>query len=212
MRTACFDLDGTIIDGDSFRLFIGYLVRTRRIGRRWVPVLAAVYALRRSRLISLLRAKELMLRPLAGSSRRHLDEIGDAFFESELRPRLRSGMVASIREHQQNGDRVIIATSAPDVYLNSIARFLGVTDAWGTRLVFDAGVFTGHLGPHLFGSAKVASLREAIGDRAENSVTFCYADHHSDLPLLEVADHAFAVAPTRRLRDLARERGWPILD
>jgi HAD superfamily hydrolase (TIGR01490 family) len=207
---ACFDLDGTLIKGDSFALFVRYVIGRRLISLRCALKAVLALVLRKLRVISLVSAKEMCLSGLKGARKSELSEIADSFVRERLRNSFRSEVVSRLKQHQALKDRVIILTSTPDLYLSAVARLLEVSEACGSEVVFDDGRFTGAIGTHLFGAAKLEKLREMI-PCPDTEVTV-YSDHHSDLELIQFATNPVVVYPTPSLRHLATTRGWPILD
>jgi phosphatidylglycerophosphatase C len=203
---ACFDVDGTLVAGDSFRLFLAFLVRRRLIGVGGIASVAAAAALRKGHVISLAEAKERSLKGLAGRTESELDSLADDFVATRLRASIRRDIVKRLWAHRSAGDRVVLMTSAPDVYLRSFAAAIGAAESYGTRLEFDRSRFTGRLHTHLFGESKVQKLIEILGEQPRE--LFVYSDHHSDLPLLEAATHPFVVSPTPSLLRIAQSRGW----
>jgi phosphoserine phosphatase len=102
--------------------------------------------------------------------------------------------------------------------VDRIADSLGFDRGIGTVIEDDDGVLTGSIVPPMcYGDGKLERLSAELGwpdasCRSGVTTSFAYADSMSDLPLLEAVDAPFAVAPDRKLRKLAGERNWPILD
>lgn len=114
------------------------------------------------------------------------------------------------------GERVVIATASHRFYVEPIAAALGVTYVIATGSVWDGDQLTPEIpGENCYGAAKCAMVEiwfENIDlDRATVHVRF-YSDHISDLPTFDWADEPIAVHPSPKLRAVAVQRGWPILD
>jgi HAD superfamily hydrolase (TIGR01490 family) len=126
-----------------------------------------------------------------------------------------------VQQHQCAGDTVVIVTATNEFVTRPISRALGVTELIAVELERDlapggTGWFTGVIrGVPSFREGKVARVEQWLQSRglAWNSVhTTFYSDSMNDLPLLEKATVPIATNPDARLRALARERGWRILD
>jgi HAD superfamily hydrolase (TIGR01490 family) len=114
------------------------------------------------------------------------------------------------------GERVAIATASHRFYVEPIAAALGVTYVIATGSVWDGNWLTPEIpGENCYGPAKLRMVENWFSnsdlDRNNVQVRF-YSDHVSDLPTFEWADEPIAIHPSPKLRAVAAERGWPILD
>jgi HAD superfamily hydrolase (TIGR01490 family) len=139
------------------------------------------------------------------------------FMREWIQPRLRPVAQGLVRDHQQQGDTVAIVTATNELVTRPIAQAFGVEELIAVELERDAaGWITGEI-------AGVPSMREGKVVRVTHWLqrrgldwldveTTFYSDSLNDLPLLERVDHPVATNPDARLRTLALERGWRILD
>jgi HAD superfamily hydrolase (TIGR01490 family) len=114
------------------------------------------------------------------------------------------------------GQCVVIATASHRFYVEPIAAALGVTYVIATGSVWDADQLTPQIpGENCYGAAKRAMVERWFADqdldRDSVHVRF-YSDHISDLPTFDWADEPIAVHPSPKLRVVAMQRKWPILD
>ena len=122
-----------------------------------------------------------------------------------------------VQGHQKAGDTVAIVTATNEFVTRPIATAFGVQELIAIDLVRDSqGEFTGDIaGTPSFREGKVTRVEAWLA--AQNlgwhdvETTF-YSDSMNDLPLLEKATHPVATNPDERLRVLAKERGWRILE
>jgi HAD superfamily hydrolase (TIGR01490 family) len=141
----------------------------------------------------------------------------DLFMEKVIRPALREEALSLVRRHQDAGEQVVIVTATNEFVTAPIARAFGVDELIAVQLERGPdGWITGEI-------AGVPSMREGKVERVAQwlairglgwcdvHVTF-YSDSTNDLPLLEAVDHPVATNPDDRLRAIAGERGWRILD
>ncbi len=134
-----------------------------------------------------------------------------------IAPVIRPQALDLVRRHQQAGDEVLIITATNEFVTRPIADAFGVPLLIAVELERDdRGWITGDIkGIPSFREGKVqrfgAWLAERRLQRHEAEVTF-YSDSINDLPLMDNADHPVATNPDDRLRALAQERGWRVLD
>ncbi len=139
------------------------------------------------------------------------------FMREVVQPNLLQQALALVRQHQQAGDEVVIVTATNEFITRPIARAFGVPELIAVELERDAGGWiTGEIrGVPSARAGKVTRVARwlAAGGRgwADVDTTF-YSDSLNDLPLLEQVDHPVATNPDDRLRALAQQRGWRILD
>ncbi len=139
------------------------------------------------------------------------------FMRTVIEPNLREEARALLRSHQEAGDTVVIVTATNDFVTRPIATALGVDELIAVRLARDAsGWITGEIeGVPSTREGKVVRMEEWLAARSLdwNAVTTTfYTDSLNDLALLERVNNPVATNPDERLRAIAIERGWPILD
>jgi HAD superfamily hydrolase (TIGR01490 family) len=118
-----------------------------------------------------------------------------------------------LAQRKTSGRQVVLATSSLDVIVRPLAEELGVDEVLAASFELAGDRFTGRLGgPPLFGVKKMRAVLEYIRQHGltPDRCAF-FSDSITDLPLLEVVGEPVAVNPDRRLRAVARRRGWRIL-
>jgi len=141
----------------------------------------------------------------------------EQFMREVITPAITPQALDLIRQHQAAGDEVLIVTATNEFVTTPIAQALGVPQLLAVQLVRDAsGWYTGEIaGEATMREGKVRRMARWLAERglAWDAVesTF-YSDSTNDLPLLETVNHPVATNPDARLRAIAQERGWPILD
>jgi HAD superfamily hydrolase (TIGR01490 family) len=139
------------------------------------------------------------------------------FMREWIAPALRTAALDLVRGHQQQGDTVAIVTATNELVTRPIAAVFGVPELIAVELERDAaGWITGEIaGVPSMREGKVVRVQQWLAGRGldwlDVETTF-YSDSMNDLPLLERVDHPVATNPDARLRTLALERGWRILD
>jgi HAD superfamily hydrolase (TIGR01490 family) len=143
------------------------------------------------------------------------------FMQQVVQPGILAQALALVQQHQAAGDTVIIITATNEFVTRPIAQAFGVTELLAIELERDdsangSGWYTGAIrGVPSFREGKVTRMAQWLAARglAWDSVhTTFYSDSINDVPLLEKADVPVATNPDERLRALATERQWRILD
>ncbi|QEA14403.1 HAD family hydrolase [Comamonas flocculans] len=217
-RLALFDLDHTLLPLDSdyewgeFTIRLGWCER-EAFGRRNQAFFEAYQAGRLDVHDYVRFATEaLRQRGRAAAEAAHAQ-----FMQTVIAPAIRPAALALLARHRAQGDTVVLVTATNEFVTRPIARALGVEHLIAVELARDAeGWYSGEiLGVPSMREGKVARLQQWLQARglslAQTESTF-YSDSINDLPLLERVDHPVATNPDERLRAIARERHWPILD
>lgn len=140
-----------------------------------------------------------------------------AFMREVIAPAIQPQVLALVRSHQRRGDTVVAVTATNEWVTAPIVQRLGIDELIATRLQLDEhGRPTGEIaGVPSFGAGKVTRVAQWLAARGlhwrETDMTF-YSDSFNDLPLLERVRNPVATNPDPRLRALAEERGWRVLD
>lgn len=216
MKTAAFfDMDGTLLRGESQFSFLLWCVNHRK-----APLLPAVrvltayaaYLLGKTDDAGELRRAGYAL--FKGRSAAELEELGRKFFDTRLIRRFREFAPLLVARHRKQGHEVILVTSAVEALARPLAEHLQFDGVIATRLTARDGILTGERElPEPYGPDK-KELTARWAARKGYAPEDCYAftDHVSDAALLEWAGHPVAVNPVPALRGLAFRKGWPLLD
>jgi len=218
MKLALFDLDGTLLPGDSDHAFGEYMVE---IG--WVD--AATWRARNDAFYAQYQSGTLVLaeyldfatsawrdRPVVEAERARAD-----FMRQVIAPQLHPSARELVAAHQQAGDLVAIVTATNEFVTRPIASAFGVEHLLAVELERDDnGCVTGRTrGVPTFREGKVTRVEAWLAAQGQNWSTFddvlFYSDSTNDLPLLERVKTPVATNPTPALDAIARERGWRIL-
>ena len=140
-----------------------------------------------------------------------------SFMKAVVRNGIKPEALALVQGHQQAGHEVVIVTATNEFVTRPIAAAFGVSELIAVELARDAdGLITGEIhGTPSFREGKVTRVGDWLAAREldwDGVETWFYSDSMNDVPLLEKATHAIATNPDERLRALATERGWRILD
>jgi len=212
---AFFDLDGTLVKGNTQQYLIKFLWRR---GMAPLPFLIGTLVWFAAYKLGLVhptdKARSRAAALFADLSVEELARLMDDFCEVELAPRLNPSTLAALAHHKAAGDRVIILSAAVEPLVRALADRLGVEEISASPLGVEDGRMTGELGGQLlYAERKVDVAREALAATgADPSACYAYADHETDLLLLQLVGHPVAVRPKSGLLKVARAAGWPVLE
>jgi phosphatidylglycerophosphatase C len=190
---AVFDLDGTLVAGDTLLPFlVSYGLRRRPWPLVTLPFPLGLYA---CGALSAASAKEqLLVSFLRGQGVDAVAEHAEWFSAGWVRRRLRPTVLSRLRGHQAAGHRVVLLSASPDVYVPTIARSLGIDEVVCTRVANDGVVWEGTLVEgNCKGDAKLAQLRRYLGCESWSAHTYAYGDRPEDLPVLRWAEEGYLV-------------------
>ena len=141
----------------------------------------------------------------------------ERFMREVIAPAIREPAIALVDTHRRAGDQLVIVTATNEFVTRPIAQALGVQELIAVQLATGAdGWITGEIdGVPSMREGKVARVTDWLRSRGldwDTVETTFYSDSMNDLPLLERVDHPVATNPDARLREVAQQRGWRILD
>ena len=214
-RLAIFDLDNTLLAGDSDYLWGQYLVEQGIVdGPAYERENRRFYEQYRAGTLDIAEFQRFSLRPLTQNPPEKMQRLRQSFVESRVRPIVARHTPELLRRHQARGDELLIITATSRFITAPIAQLLGVEHLLATEAEQRDGRYTGEMsGTPCFQRGKVLRLEEWLSQRAERfGEHWFYSDSHNDVPLLEVADVPVAVNADPQLAGLAQARGWRTLD
>ena len=218
MNLALFDLDHTLIPIDSdyswgqFTVTLGW-----RDAETHTRANDAFYEQYKAGTLDIHEYIRFSVAPLAEHGAQKSDAAHRRFMDEVIRPAMKPVAFDLVRQHQDAGDTVIIVTATNEFVTRPIAQALGVPELLAMQLARDeSGWYTGEIaGTPTMREGKVLRMEQWLAERqlswADVESTF-YSDSMNDVPLLEKVNHPVATNPDPRLRALAQERGWRILD
>ncbi len=214
MALALFDLDNTLLAGDSEHAWGEFLVEIGAVDEeRFRAENDRLYEEYLAGTLDIYESIRFQLGPLMENSPDTLSRWYEEFMRSRIEPMITPAAVDLVEEHRAAGDELAIITASNSFVTRPIAEAFGVPTLLAIELERVDGNYTGRvLGTPTFQEGKVKRLREWLrsnGRTLEDS--HFYSDSHNDLPLLELVDHPVAVDPDPLLRAHAEAAGWPIL-
>ena len=210
---ALFDMDRTLLDTSSALLYVRYLRRIGKIGRRGVAQVIGWMLLERLGLLDMQRLVERLVVATSGDSEPELRRLCDRWFAEDVLAHVTERGRQRLTEHQAQGHILGIVSASTQYAVGPLAAHLGIPGQYvSTHVESQDSRLSGRIVPPLcYGEGKVVwAERFAAKHGADLSASYFYTDSVTDLPLLERVGHPVAVNPDPKLRRLAKQRGWPI--
>ena len=216
-RLTLFDLDGTLLSGDSDDYWIQFLIEegiedadTARAAN------ADIIARYRDGSVGQAEFVRFYLRTLQGRPRARLVELRHSYMQKKIRPNLRAAGKALVERHRGLGELIALTTATNRFLIELTAAELGFEHAIAVEPACRGDLFTGDFsGPINFKEGKIDCLDAWLAARGARRADFAeirfYSDSRNDLPLLSAVSHPVAVDPDAILRAHAEQKGWPII-
>ncbi len=214
MALALFDLDNTLLAGDSDYLWGGFLAREGLVdGVAYERENLRHYRAYQAGQLDIHEFLRFALRPLAEHDPALLESVRTRFVDEVIAPIVAPGTPALLARHRTAGDRLAIVTATNRFVTGPIAALLGIDDLLATEPQRVDGRYTGEPeGIPCFREGKVTRLRDWLArEGLDLAGSWFYSDSLNDLPLLEAVEHPVAVDPDETLAAVAAERGWPVI-
>ena len=217
MELVLFDLDNTLLAGDSDFEWAQYLISRGVLDKEVYEARnQAFFDQYKAGTLDIFEFLDFQLKPLARHSREQLDAWHKAFMDSRVRPMMTPEARALVNRHLEEGAVVAIVTATNSFVTYPIARAFGIPHLIATVPAQEGGAFTGKpRGTPAFKDGKIERVEawlESLGlcwSSFERS--WFYSDSHNDLPLLGKVTNPVAVDPDDTLRIHATSRGWPVI-
>jgi HAD superfamily hydrolase (TIGR01490 family) len=214
---ALFDLDHTLLDGDSDVLWCEFLMDRGVLDRaEFEPRNLAMAADYQAGTVSVQEFCEFYVGTLAGRTPAQWQPVREAFMAECIAPRLLSAGRDCIERHRAAGDELLLTTATNRFITELTGQALGFPHLLATECGVDAasGRFTGAVtGTLNMREGKLVRLHEWLGARGRElarEASVFYSDSINDLPLLAAVSRPVAVDPDPRLEAHARAQGWPV--
>ena len=214
MTLAIFDLDNTLLGGDSDHSWGQFLVDKGVVnGAKYQRANDHFYRQYQHGGLDIQAFLEFALAPLAAHSKEQLDQWRNEFMDKVIKPLRLPKADTLLSQHRAQGDFLLIITATNQFVTEPIAQALGVDHLLATIAQFENGAYTGKVeGTPCFREGKVTRLKQWL-DTTDFTLegSHFYSDSYNDLPLLKLVDNPVAVDPDQRLAAHARQMDWPVI-
>ena len=214
MKLAIFDLDNTLLAGDSDYTWGNFLIEKGIVdAEHYQRENERFYLEYQRKTLNIVEYQRFVLNPLIALTNEELNTLHAEFMASHIAPLRQEKADALIQQHQDQGDTLLVITATSHFIAKPIVTALGIKHLLATDPEIIDGHFTGNIvGDPCFQEGKIKRLELWLKENEQQyeSLTF-YSDSINDAPLLEYVDNAIAVDPDEALSTLAKEKSWPII-
>ena len=218
MNLAIFDLDNTLLDGDSDYSWGLYLVKKGYLDEgEYKEQNQKFFEEYQAGKLDIFAFAEFQFRFLKNNTRKFLNEIRSDYIEEIIKPMILKKAVDLVNQHKEAGDKLLIITATNSFITKPIGELFGIDELIGTDPEENEGEFTGKVkGIPSFKEGKVTRLFDWLDEKnlklADFEKTFFYSDSHNDIALLEVVTNPVVVNGDKILQEKAQEKNWPTLN
>jgi HAD superfamily hydrolase (TIGR01490 family) len=217
MNLALFDLDNTLLAGDSDFQWAQFLIEQRVLDREvYEAQNVEFYEQYKSGTLDIHAFLDFQLKPLSRHPRSQLDAWHSEFMKERILPLITPDARKLINQHMISKDLCVIITATNRFVTAPIAQELGISNLIATEAEQRDGEYTGRVsGLPCFREGKIARLESWLDEHNLTWLSFLeswfYSDSLNDLPLLNKVTHPVAVDPDATLKAHAEKKGWPII-
>lgn len=214
MALAIFDLDHTLLAGDSDHAWGQFLVDTKIVEpEHHQKQNDYFYEQYKKGCLDIQEYLAFALKPLTQQPLATMLALREEFIEQRIKPLITDKARALIEKHRDAGDELLIITATNAFVTRPIADVLGFSELIAPEPEIVNGQYTGSIiGIPSYQQGKVTRLEMWLQDKQiDLKGAFFYSDSHNDLPLLNIVDNPIAVDADEILTDTATRNGWPII-
>tara|TARA_R110001606_G_scaffold346892_2_gene495887 strand:+ start:37153 stop:37809 length:657 start_codon:yes stop_codon:yes gene_type:complete len=211
MALAIFDLDNTLLGGDSDYLWGEFLVENKLVdGDSYQRANQKFYDQYLAGTMDIFEFLAFQLKPLADNSPVDLNHWRTQFLAEKIDPIILPAAQKLIAQHRQQGDTLLIITATNSFITAPIAQKLGIPHLIATEAEMIDGLYTGNVaGTPSYQHGKVERLQNWLSTQDQTLTgSYFYSDSHNDLPLLNMVEHPIAVDSDPKLFAIAKQLGW----
>lgn len=214
MSLAIFDLDNTLLAGDSDYLWGKFLADQEIVDGKWYESEnQRFYAAYKDGTLDIFEFLAFSLQPLTKFTLAQLNDLHQRYMQTIIEPLITSEARALIDKHRQQNDTLLIITATNRFITAPIAKAFAIDHLLATEPELVGNKYTGKItGTPCYREGKVERLHAWLADNNESlDHSWFYSDSHNDLPLLNEVTNPVAVNPDEQLRLAAGKNNWPII-
>ena len=213
---AIFDLDNTILNGDSDYSWINFLIDIDYVDKdEYEKKNQYFYDKYYEGKLDYDEWAEFALSTIKGKRPEEIENLLNKFLSSVIEPMINIYALRLLHNHYHNNDVMLLASATNSVIVTPIAKRLGFKNIVATEVEIVNGVYSGKFqNTPALGEGKLQKVREWMrrNDFSDFKNTTFYSDSINDLPLLLAVNKAVAVNPDNKLREECEKRSWEIVD
>lgn len=213
---AIFDLDNTILNGDSDYSWINFLIEKRLVDKdEYERKNKYFYDQYYQGKLNYDEWAEFALTTIKGKKPEEIEDILSKFLSEIIEPMINIYALKLLHDHTHNNDIMLLASATNSVIVEPIAKRLGFKNIVSTEVEIIDEIYTGKvLGIPALSEGKLIKVKEWMLQNSIESFdnTSFYSDSINDLPLLAAVSKPVAVNPDDMLREECQKRSWEIID
>ena len=214
MALAIFDLDNTLLAGDSDYLWGQFLSEQGIVDRHtYEQQNQRYYDAYKEGTLDIYEFLAFSLKPLADNDLDRLNRLHRQFMAEKIRPIMSQSAFALVEKHRVAGDTLMVITATNSFVTAPIVKAFGIDNLLATEPEKNSHGYTGRVaGVPCFQQGKVTRLQNWLEtNQRDLKGSWFYSDSHNDLPLLRQVEHPVAVVPDVQLAQVAKENNWPVI-
>lgn len=217
MALAIFDLDNTLIGGDSDHLWGEFMIAKGIVdAASFKSANDRFYQQYQDGSLDIYRYLEFALAPLSRLPLDTLESLHREFMSDYIDPIILPKAADLVHRHRSKGDTLLVITATNRFVVEPIVNRYGIDNLLASEPERNHSGYTGSvIGIPCFQNGKVARLEQWLAQsnnaHLKQEDMYFYSDSANDMPLLERATHPVAVDPDTRLNEAAKARGWPVI-
>ena len=214
MNLAIFDLDNTLIAGDSDHAWGEFLVEQNLVDQqRYKAQNDQFYADYCAGKLNIIAYSEFVFSFLAQHDVAYLQQLHQQFMREVIQPLMLPKAQALIEKHRAAGDELLIITATNRFITQPIGEAFGIPQVLATEPEQINGRYSGKvLGVPCYKEGKITRYQAWLSKQNKRFDTvYFYSDSHNDLPLLSIVDEPIVVDPDEKLLAHAQENSWQVM-
>jgi len=214
MKLAIFDLDNTLLNGDSDHAWGEFLSERGLVNPdEYKETNDQFYQDYLKGELDIIAYQTFCLNIIKNRPLKEITGWRDDFISRKITPMLLTKAKQLIKKHRVAGEQLLIITATNRFITEPIAKLYDIDLLIATEPEFDGKLYTGNvIGTPCYREGKITRLEEWMSqNKASLDGSYFYSDSHNDLPLLQIVDNPVAVDPDETLRAHAETNKWPII-
>jgi len=208
-----FDVDDTLVDGQTQEILGEYLYKSGRVSVAFVIKILFYFLMWRIGIVkNVVPIRMEAYKIIGGWEVSEVEKLLRECFSKEIRGRIFPQALDLIKIHQMKGHEVVLISGSIDCLLRIISKYIGANFVIATSLKTENNKYNGEvLGPVIHGESKAKAILDFISEHNFSlEGSYAYSDDVSDLPLFRLVENPIVVNPNKKLRRIAQLEGWPI--
>ena len=213
MSLALFDLDKTLINGDSDFLWGEFLVEVGAVDKTdYQSKNQDFFDDYAKGKLDIKKYLEFCLQPLSKYNIKQLHTWRDEFIIRKIKPIITKKALSVVKKHQDRGDTLVVITATNQFVVENIVKLFDIPNLIATNAEFKDGKYTGKSnGVPCFREGKITNLNLWLENNSYNlKDSYFYSDSFNDLSLLKLVDNPIVINADNKLLEFAKENNWKI--